>query len=177
MINVLDAAKFFLWLASQQENELISNLKLQKLLYYAQGYNLARYEVPLFDAPIKCWDHGPVIEEVYQEYKNYGDQAIPAPVNIQSRRYPDEERNLMTEVYGVYGRFSAWTLRNMTHDEPLWQNVKRGNVIPMAQLKEFFITRIEIEPRIVQTPRRSWNEVTGDLLRTRRALWEKLAKI
>lgn len=177
MINVLDAANFFLWLASQQENELISNLKLQKLLYYAQGYHLAQHGTPLFDSPIKCWDHGPVVDQVYNEFKRYGKQAIPAPSHIQARRYKDEEQETMKEVYRIYGRFSAWMLRDMTHDEPLWQNTKRGSVITIGQLRDYFLTKIELEPKIVQTHRKTWDEVTDEVMESHRSLWEKLAKV
>lgn len=55
----------------------ISNLKLQKLLYYAQGSYLALTNEPLFNENILAWKHGPVVNEVYQVYKKYGSDGIP----------------------------------------------------------------------------------------------------
>jgi len=58
------------------ESDFISNLKLQKLLYYAQGIHLALYGKPLFNDPIEAWQYGPVVDSVYQTYKTNGSDAI-----------------------------------------------------------------------------------------------------
>jgi uncharacterized phage-associated protein len=65
--------------AEEEGNELISNLKLQKLLYYAQGVHLALHDVALFPEEIQAWMHGPVVPEVYQKYKDGGGEALPSP--------------------------------------------------------------------------------------------------
>ncbi|MCI8513016.1 MAG: DUF4065 domain-containing protein [Lachnospiraceae bacterium] len=54
----------------------IANLKLQKLLYYAQGCFLAVAGAPLFLEDILAWQHGPVVEPVYYQYKGYGSGGI-----------------------------------------------------------------------------------------------------
>ena len=56
-----------LYLLSKQDSEEpdISNLKLLKLLYYAQGTFLALYGRPLFNESIEAWLHGPVVPDVY----------------------------------------------------------------------------------------------------------------
>ena len=68
-----EVAKWFLAynrdVLAEEGGEYISNLKLQKLLYYAQGSFLAVTDSPLFDDPIVAWQHGPVVESVYHEYK------------------------------------------------------------------------------------------------------------
>ena len=69
-----NVAKWFLIRnATEEENgaDGISNLKLQKLLYYAQGCTLALKNAPLFDDPIVAWQHGPVVESIYHKYKSY----------------------------------------------------------------------------------------------------------
>ena len=48
-----------------EDGDYISNLKLQKLLYYSQGCFLALRDEPLFDSPIEAWTYGPVVPEVY----------------------------------------------------------------------------------------------------------------
>ena len=52
MANLQDVAQCFLYLDAQQEGDGISNLKLQKLAYYAQGFFCALYNKPLFDNKI-----------------------------------------------------------------------------------------------------------------------------
>ena len=54
----------------------ITNLKLQKLLYYAQGCYLALENKPLFNDNIVAWKHGPVVECIYNKYSPYGSSGI-----------------------------------------------------------------------------------------------------
>lgn len=59
-----------------EDSEYITNLKLQKLLYYAQGYFLAKKDIPLFDEDFLAWEHGPVIRKIYNIYKENGANGI-----------------------------------------------------------------------------------------------------
>lgn len=61
MLNCFDVAKYFLAQQDETAGDLISNLKLQKLIYYAQGFHLAISDRPLFPEPIKAWIHGPAV--------------------------------------------------------------------------------------------------------------------
>ncbi len=79
----LDVARYFLLKADPDEGELISNLRLQKLLYYAQGFHLALYDELLFAEAVVAWMHGPVVPEVYHEFKRYGAERIPAPTEFE----------------------------------------------------------------------------------------------
>ena len=80
MANVHDVAQFFIGLANEQANneqgDMMTNLRLQKLLYFAQGWHLARYGKPLFDDDIEAWQYGPVVPSVYNAYKQYGRGGI-----------------------------------------------------------------------------------------------------
>jgi uncharacterized phage-associated protein len=69
-------AKWFIAWTGQVEEARLSNLKLQKLLYYAQGHYLATAGQPLFDDRIQAWSHGPVVPTVYHEYKKFGRDNI-----------------------------------------------------------------------------------------------------
>jgi uncharacterized phage-associated protein len=74
----LTIAKWFIaW--AEAEGEELSNLKLQKLLYYAQGHHLAERHQPLFTEQIQAWSHGPVVPQVYHEYKSCGSSSIVLP--------------------------------------------------------------------------------------------------
>lgn len=144
MFTVKDIAKYFLTLSDPKIGDLISNLKLQKLCYYAQGFHLAIYGTKIFPEKIEAWTHGPVIRELYQAYKKYGEGAIPAPERFDISIYDKQAQELLDEVYSVYGQYSAWKLRNMTHEEPPWIEAKKsGKAISNASMKEYFKTLIK----------------------------------
>lgn len=146
MISCRDVAKYFLTLNANDEEvgELISNLKLQKLVYYAQGFHLAIMDEPLFDSSIEAWAHGPVVPSLYHDYKEYGAGAIPAPIGFDLESIDKETRDLLDEVYNVFGQFSAWKLRNMTHEEPPWKEAFEGSgIISKTSMKKYFLTLVD----------------------------------
>ena len=69
------------WFAAwaEAEDAEVSNLKLQKLLYYAQGHQLAERGTPLFDDEIQAWSHGPVVKDVYHRFKGFGSGNVVLP--------------------------------------------------------------------------------------------------
>lgn len=139
----LDVARYFLLKADPEEGELISNLKLQKLLYYAQGFHLALYDGPLFAESVEAWMHGPVVPQVYHAYKGYGAEGIPAPVDFgPGQVFSEEIVELLDEVYDVYGQFSAWKLREMTHREPPWAETPDGMEISPDAMRAYFKTQL-----------------------------------
>jgi uncharacterized phage-associated protein len=142
MLSCHDVAKYFLSQADEDAGDLISNLKLQKLLYYAQGFHLALYNEPLFPESVEAWIHGPVVPEVYHEYKNFASSAIPIPEDIDFSIYDKETVDLLDEVYSVYGQFSAWKLRNMTHNEEPCKDTDVSGVISHESLKKYFKTQL-----------------------------------
>jgi len=143
MANVSDVANAYLWLDRQDDEEGISNLKLQKLVYYAQGFFLAIFDRPLFEDKIEAWTHGPVVPALYHKYKNYGRCAIPLDEGFDYGALSKDEAELVEEVHRVFGQFSAWKLREMTHSEPPWRNHEASaGVIPQEELRDYFKTRI-----------------------------------
>jgi len=143
MINCFDVAAYFLSLAEEDAGDLISNLKLQKLVYYAQGFHLAVFDKPLFPEDIQAWEHGPVVPELYHHYKHHGAGPIPPPEVFDFSILNKDNRELLDEVYSVLGQFSAWKLRNMTHEEPPWREAYNGNgLITHESMREYFKTLI-----------------------------------
>ena len=142
MHSCFDVAKYFLAQSSEDAGDLISNLKLQKLVYYAQGFSLALHDEPLFAESIEAWMHGPVVRELYLEYKTCGAAAIPAPADFDPNIFSKKELQLLSDVYSVYGQYSAWKLRELTHSEAPWKdNYSEGFVsqeIPLQEMKTFF---------------------------------------
>lgn len=118
----------------REKGDIISNLKLQKLLYYAQGWNLALNGERLFDANIEGWKVGPVVEEQYHQFKDFQHDAICLEGKIEY------EKNLILDtVIEVYGGISARNLVDMTHNESPWRETGQSKVISEESLKEFFI--------------------------------------
>lgn len=115
-----DVAEYLLQLSDTETND-ITNLKLQKLVYYAQGFHLAMYDKPLFADPIEAWQYGPVVSELYHAYKQNGSQIITPTDSYEfSGKFTKEQEELLSEVNEVYGQFSGMKLMNMTHEERPW---------------------------------------------------------
>lgn len=141
---VIDIANKILAKASNSEvDELICNLKLQKMLYYMQGFHLAYFDNPLFEEDIEAWMYGPVVPAVYDTFKSNGNKGISfdgAPIELTS-----EEEILFNEVYRVYGAYSAVGLMNLTHSEMPWKSTTTGvgNVIDKDLMRKFFKKRLK----------------------------------
>jgi uncharacterized phage-associated protein len=142
MADVRDVAKFILSLADTDADECISNMKLQKLLYYCQGFCLVMLGRKLFPDPILRWDHGPVVRTIWEDYNRYGAGAIDYPTGFDASQIGPDEKHVINEIYSLYGQYSAWGLRNMTHDEPPWQNTLPNGEITEDKMIDFFRTQL-----------------------------------
>lgn len=139
------AAEYLLTI--QDEEDGISGLKLQKLLYYAQGYALALLGQPLFGAKIKAWNHGPVVPAIWHTYRQHESDAIPAPTGFDPLSINASARAILDRVYAEFGQFSAWRLREMTHAErpwkEMWDESDRTAEIPPSLMAESFAERLQ----------------------------------
>ena len=122
----------------EQDAELISNMKLQKLLYYAQGVYYAIMNKVLFSDSIFAWTHGPVVESVYHKFKQFGSNGIEVDA-INLPDFPDETVRILEDVYDVFGQYSAWKLREMTHAEKPWMSTAEGGVINVELIRDYFL--------------------------------------
>jgi uncharacterized phage-associated protein len=154
MLTAHDAASYFLSLSTGEAGDYISNLKLQKLCYYAQGLHLALYDEPLFEDPIEAWQYGPVIPSLYQTYKAQGDKGID-PTSIDKDNYPPRVQEVIEDIYETYGQFSAWKLCTLTHQEPPWLEVygMGDGVISLETMRRYFKTLLL--PSVKNNPLRS----------------------
>jgi uncharacterized phage-associated protein len=138
-------ADFFLC-RSRDFGDYLTNLKLQKLLYYAQGWNLALRNEPLFKDAIEAWIHGPVVASVYGQFKSFRWN----PITKEVARPQVKESAFLDEILEKYGRFTALDLERMTHTEAPWIEARGGlspdenscREIPVAQMKAFFKSRL-----------------------------------
>lgn len=139
-------AEWFVAWADENDDAEITQLKLQKLLYYAKGLHMRNSDgLPLFPERMEAWAHGPVVVDVYHDVKHYGKLPIDPDEFISDDfdwdDYRDVERDLI-EVWDKYGPYSAWALRNKTRTESPWKKNfvegKRGLEITDADLKNYF---------------------------------------
>jgi uncharacterized phage-associated protein len=116
--------------------EALTPMKVQKLVYFSHGWNLAIYADPLLLERFEAWKYGPVVPELYQDLKAFGAEPIPSPVQVYRverdphslgaklvTRTPDLEdygdidpaKQLLDRIWVVYGRYTASQLSNATH--------------------------------------------------------------
>ena len=98
MYQVIDVAKYII-LYCKRNGYAISNLKLQKLLYFVQAQFLVQLNIRAFDSRIEAWDFGPVVPEAYQYFKIWGNSEIPAIVaeGAESRIF-FKDQEIMDEI-------------------------------------------------------------------------------
>lgn len=149
-----EAANYLLYIMGDTFDDL-TNMKINKLLYFAQGHYLRKYGTPLFDNTIEAWDHGPVVPEVYSAYKRYGDQPIKGYDGDMIAGITPEAEDLLYNVARKYGRYTASALRNMTHvvGSP-WDQFYQGNhshaAIPLTAIQNYFAEAEDLIPAVKQ---------------------------
>jgi len=147
--DVLKIANFFLATADMDDAH-VDPLKLQKLLYYAQGFWLGLHGEPLFHDQFEAWPHGPVVPHVYHHFKRYGSSPIdpPSEKEFAWTAIDEEVEDFLDEVWDEFGRYSGWALRNMTHDEQPWKagHQQLDQRISQESMKRYFRARIGGKP-------------------------------
>lgn len=157
MYNVMDVARFVVNY-SIDIGRPVSNLKLQKLLYFIQVAFIRCYGVPCFDEPIVHWRHGPVVESVYQKYKAYGAENITDKENeyfsfsfdsknmsfVTDRKLYNENifrfmhLGLMKSIVEQYKDFLPWDMVELTHREGPWKETNRNEEITVDMIKRYY---------------------------------------
>lgn len=131
-----EVARYFIAVANTT-GDWMTNLRLQKLVYYAQAWHLAIFERPLFAGTFEAWIHGPVLPELYREYRQYGSMPIDAPDLDEAwltrfrQAHDPEVVEFLDQVVDSYMGFTAYELERMTHQEDPWR-VARGTLAPDA---------------------------------------------
>lgn len=155
-------ANYFLGLADKDRKEL-DPMKIQKLVYFAHGWCLALKDAPLITERIEAWRYGPVVRELYGAFRDAGSGPITHPayevlvrdlkMTFHAPSIDDQEddgqvdkqfaRELMEEIWKVYGGFSAVQLSNLTHAEgtpwaETWSPTKINSTISDDLIKRYF---------------------------------------
>lgn len=157
--DALAIANYFLDKA-KADGKTLNPMGLQKLVYYAHGWHLAMRNQPLVVQRVQAWDYGPVIPEIYREFKEFGRRPInrratcwefddsaedlmslnPRRIEPEIRRDDQPVHELLNKVWDVYKDYSAVQLSNMTHEDGTpWHQVKQVNQASNAVIDDHVI--------------------------------------
>lgn len=147
-----EVANWFIAKAAES-GDLVTHLKVQKLLYYAEAWTHTLTGKELFTEQMQAWAHGPVVPEVFQEFKSHGWNSLPVPKEQEIPKISPEAEEILTQVFDAYGDLPAKTLEDMTHNDAPWIKA-RGNlspedrcevVMPKTDIQEFFKAKYSAE--------------------------------
>jgi len=133
-------SNYIINLAQNNPEEGLTNMKLQKILYYLQGFHLALFNEVLFDEEIEAWKYGPVVSKVYNTFKVYGNNSIIVPGTNHSFDYlNDKQKIFINKVYSYFRQYSPIKMMELTHEESPWlETYGKSRVIDNELLKVFF---------------------------------------
>lgn len=154
--DVKDVAQFVVNY-SNEKSISITNLKLQKLLYYIQAAFLVKKGEPCFYQSIVNWRHGPVVVEIYEEFKQYGSREIeridettifiskdgfkfePVEIKYDESKIEEDDRDIIKKIINVYKKSSPWDMVEKTHQESPWMHTSNYDEITRDSIKSYFL--------------------------------------
>ena len=153
LYKAIDIARYIVNYANDN-NMIISNLKLQKILYFVQLEFLLNKNTPCFEDNIEAWDFGPVVPSVYHEFKKYGAFCIPRVsfvydtsqgwFNLKQVSFkisiPSDEKEIIEDVVRVCDKYTPGQLVEITHNQLPWRNAYNSgmnNVITVQSMIKF----------------------------------------
>lgn len=120
MERIIDVANYIFEEYKNMSGEVIDEMKLHKLLYFAQRESLAITGKPLFNERFQGWQYGPVSPVVRSSYTESG---------IKAKELHDvsaESIYIVNHVIAQYGSFESWKLSQLSHNEVSWLNSRKG---------------------------------------------------
>lgn len=131
MLSCFDVADYFIWF-SNKNNVKVYTMTIHKNVYYAQAWYLAIYDQPLFEEDFQAWIYGPVIPELYAEYK-ICDSRKPISINLTLPRLSPEIENFLQIIATSFIDINRFTLSDLTHEKGSPWDLTRGNLPPDAR--------------------------------------------
>ncbi|OXS26408.1 MAG: hypothetical protein BI182_08420 [Acetobacterium sp. MES1] len=136
--SVFDTAKYVVSEYEKKESG-ISNLKLQKVLFYVQMNSLNKTGCVFFDAAFEAWRHGPVINELYSALKKYISTPISLDDNIFKQAIDIDpcDTYLINEIIDITLDIDPWKLVDYTHETKAWKDSylpRCNNTIPISDI-------------------------------------------
>lgn len=146
MAKAMDVATYLIQLRDADEENgryfSLSNLKLQKLLYYCQGGHYMWDDEELIDdGYFEAWDYGPVIAEVYRNFKKFGQNDIYSEAD--DINLTDAEKDTIAAVWEQLKEKHAFDLVKSTHEESPWMNARENDRVYISNpdIIEFFTAK------------------------------------
>ncbi len=132
--NPIDIVKYVLFKCAFY-GDVITNLKMQKILYFIYVWCLAKTGKRCFAEKFQAWPNGPVLPSVYYKLKKFG--ASPIDFNFSELKNNEDLTELkktlgknfvafIDSVYETYGSKSAFELVTLTHSDRAWLNARKG---------------------------------------------------
>lgn len=120
MENVMNVAAYITNRYLAEYEQPIDEMKLHKLMYFAQRESFIQTDQPLFDATFYGWKYGPILKEIRSAYKD-GTIALAKPQKFNCDQTP-----LFDRVFEDYAGKDSWSLSRLTHGELSWKNSRLG---------------------------------------------------
>ena len=120
MEDLMNVASYICNRYSEEYGSRIDEMKLHKLLYFAQRESLVQNREPLFDAVFYGWKFGPILKEIRLAYRD--DLFLKTiPQDVISHMIA-----VMNKVFEDYAGKDSWSLSRLTHGEFSWKNSRKG---------------------------------------------------
>lgn len=120
MEDVVKIASYICQRYQHEFGERIDEMKLHKLLYFAQRESLIQLDEPLFSAQFEAWKYGPVLVEIRQLYK---DDKLHESLSHESI---EKFAKVFDKVFSQYATKDSWSLSILTHGELSWREARQG---------------------------------------------------
>ena len=119
MEKIINVAQYIFDEYKRVTEEIIDEMKLQKLLYFSQRETFAILNQPLFNEVFEGWKYGPVSREVRTVFTEDG-------INAQTEDIKSESKYIINNIIQEYGALASWKLSALTHKETSWFNSRKG---------------------------------------------------
>lgn len=121
MYDALNIAEYVIDYEHKQ-NRSISNLRLQKLLYFVQAQFWVTNKRACFNDKLEAWNLGPVVPSVYHKFKLFGSLNFPQSLVTEFRGISTGDQRLINETLDKCAQYSTSTLISLTHGQKPWQD-------------------------------------------------------
>ncbi len=140
LYSALDIARYVIDYSWDNKNT-VSNLRVQKILYFVQAEFLVSKNSACFNDEIQAWSLGPVVPSVYHEYKIFGNSPIPSRgTNGQYYSIDESDKKIIEDIVNQCNEHTTATLVNITHNQTPWIEAfnSSNKIITTSSIKAFF---------------------------------------
>lgn len=152
MHSALSVANAFLSLA-KEEGKNLTNMQVQKLVFFAHGVHLGAYNQPLITEKVKAWTFGPVIPPLYNKLRGYGNGHVTSLIELDAEEHDDVRSHpkanaVINSVWQKYGGYTGSKLSAISHAQGSpWDTVWNSPggefaVIPDSVIRDYYSPRV-----------------------------------